>query len=126
MKKFIITAAIILLTINNAYCANYMTCEQAMNTGKPFVLYLHSNTCYACKQFTPIFTKIMDTMQSQNVVDINYSYPQAKNVCSSAETRTIPAVYVVNPQKRTRSKINFETYYDEITFKNSLTNLLNQ
>lgn len=126
MKKFLMTILMLLFWANAGYCATYLTCDQAMKTGKPFILYLHSNTCYACKQFTPVFGRLMDTMQTQNVVDINYSYPQEKNVCSTAETRTIPAVYVVNPQNRTRSKINYDTYYDESKFIKSLTDLLNQ
>ena len=126
MKKLIITINMLMFLSSSAYCANYVNCNQAMQTGKPFILYLHSNTCYACKKFTPIFAKLMDTMPMYNVVDINYSYPQTNDVCSTAETKTIPAVYVVNPQKRTRAKINYNTYFDETAFTTSLMNLLNQ
>lgn len=126
MKKYLITIFTIFFVTNAALSANYLTCNQAMKTGRPFVLYLHSNSCYACREFTPVFTKIMDSMSSYNVVDINFSYPQAKDVCSTAESRTIPAVYVVNPQKRTRSKINFNTYFDNNAFTTSLIELMNQ
>lgn len=126
IKKFWFIIFIMICLVNTADCANYITCDQAMKTGKPFVLYLHSNTCYACKQFTPIFTRLMDTMSNYNVVDINYSYPQGKDICSTAESKTIPAVYVVNPQKRTRSKISFDTYFDDAAFTTSLINLMNQ
>ena len=126
MKKILYLLIVMLFLVNSINAANYVTCENAMQKKKPFILYLHSNTCYACKQFTPLFTKIMDSFPSYDIVDINYSYPQPKNVCSSAESRTIPAVYVVNPQKRTRTKLNYSTYYDQDAFKSSLNALLNQ
>ncbi len=124
MKKLLLMLFLMIFAISCANAANYLTCDQAMQTGKPFVLYLHSNTCYSCKQFTPIFTRIMNGKASYNVVDINYSYPQGKDVCSSAESKTIPAVYVVDPKQRTRSKIKFETYFDDTAFTTSLTNLM--
>ena len=85
MKNLLLIILIIFVFANSVNSANYMSCEDAMNTVKPFVLYIHSNTCYACKQFTPIFNRIMDTMPDYNVVDINFSYMQPHNVCSAAK-----------------------------------------
>lgn len=124
MKKLILALFLMILFSSYVKAANYVTCDEAMKKGKPFVLYLHSNTCYACKQFTPLFTKMMEGMPTYDVVDVNYSYPQGKDVCSTAESRTIPAVYVVNPQQRTRSKIKYETYFSETAFTTALTNLM--
>ena len=125
-KNLIVTLLIFIGFADSVYCANYLQCEQAMQEGKPFILYLHSNGCYACKQFTPIFNQIVSSMSEYNVVDVNYSYPQKQNVCSSAESQTIPAVYVVNPQKRTRSKLNYDIYFKQNEFKDSLLKLLNE
>ncbi len=126
MKKLLFIILIMFGFANSVNSANYMSCEDAMNTGKPFVLYIHANSCYACKQFTPIFKKIMNSMPDYNVVDINLSYMQPHNVCSAAETNTIPAVYVVNSQKRTRSKISFSTYFNEKNFVSALVDLMNE
>ena len=126
LKNLIVVLSIFIGFANNAYSANYLQCEQAVQEGKPFILYLHSNSCYACKQFTPIFNQVVSSMSEYNVVDVNYSYPQKQNVCSSAESQTIPAVYVVNPQKRTRSKLNYDIYFKQKEFKDSLLKLLNE
>ena len=125
MKKIVLLLFLIICISNSANSANYITCEEAMESGEPFVLYLHSNGCAACKHFTPIFNEVMKR-NSYNVVDVNFSYPQEDNECSRAESRTIPAVYVVNPQQRTRSKIKYETYYDDILFVESLNKLMAQ
>lgn len=126
MKKFIITLVLVLLFTNDVWAVSQVTCEQALKAEKPFILYLHSDTCGACKMFTPVFYQVMDSISGYNLVDINYSYPQASNVCSNAQSKTIPAVYVVDPQKRTRSKINYETYFEQEELKKSLLNLLKQ
>ncbi len=125
-KNLIFTLIISTCFVNSCFCANYLQCEQAIQEGKPFILYLHSNSCYACKQFTPIFNQIVNSIADYNVVDINYSYPQRQNVCSAAESQTIPAVYVVNPQKRIRSKLNYSIYFKQNEFKEALLNLLKE
>ena len=126
IKNLVILFIMLMFGADYANAANYMQCEQAMSVGKPFILYLHSNGCYACKQFTPIFGHVMDSMPDYNVVDVNYSYPQKANICSSAQSKTIPAVDVVNPQKRTRSKINFNIYFKQNEFKAALLQLLKE
>ena len=90
LKKLSLILIGLLLGSNVALSANYVDCDSAMNAGKPFILYLHSNTCGSCKRFTPIFNSVVQDMP-YNVVDINYSYSQSRNVCTTAETKTIPA-----------------------------------
>ena len=63
---------------------------------------------------------------SYNIVDINFSYPQTKNICTTAESRTIPAVYIVNPNTRTRSKIKSDTYFNPILLKKAIYELINK
>ncbi|MGN0018954.1 MAG: thioredoxin family protein [Candidatus Gastranaerophilaceae bacterium] len=124
LKKLSLILIGLLLGSNVALSANYVDCDSAMNAGKPFILYLHSNTCGSCKRFTPIFNSVVQDMP-YNVVDINYSYSQSRNVCTTAETKTIPAVYIVDPAQRTRSKVNFDTYFDSQVFRETLKDLLN-
>ena len=124
LKKLSLILIVIIFSSNLGLCANYMDCNSAMNAGKPFILYLHSNTCGSCKRFTPIFNSVIQNMP-HNVVDINFSYPQQNNVCTTAETKTIPAVYVVDPKLRTRSKVNFDVYFDSQLLTETLNDLLN-
>jgi len=125
MKNLVLIVFLIMLTVSSVNAANYMTCEDAVQEGKPFVVYLHSNTCPACKHFTPIFNQMM-SRTSYNVVEVNYSYPQNENECSNIQTKTIPAVYVINPEKQTSSEIKYETYFDSILFSKSLSKLMGQ
>ena len=93
--------------------------------GKPFIVYKHSNTCPACKHFTPVFNQMM-SRTSYNVVDVNYSEQLDENKCSTLQTKTIPAVFVVNPEQQTSAKIKYDTYFDSILFSKTLTNLMGE
>lgn len=123
LKKILIFFVVLYCTISNALCANYTDCNTAMSARQPFLLYIHTNTCGSCKEFTPIFSSIADSL-SYNVVDINFSYPQQNNICTTAETKTVPALYVVNPTARTRSKVNIHAYSTPEELKQALINLL--
>ena len=125
MKKIVILLFLTLIFSGSAKAANYITCEEAMQAEQPFVLYFHSDTCAACKHFNPIFSQVVDkSSYNVNVVDVNFSYSQEKNECSSVDVKAIPAVFVVNSQENTYSKIKYETYFDNILFTESLMKLM--
>ncbi len=125
MKNLVLIVFLMMLTVSSVNAANYMSCEDAVQEGKPFVVYLHSNTCPACKHFTPVFNQMM-SRTSYNVVDVNYSEQLDENKCSTLQTKTIPAVFVVNPEQQTSAKIKYETYFDSILFSKTLTNLMGE
>ena len=115
MKKcFLIFTMLMMLGMQS----KAMDYNQASTQGKTVVLYLYSTYCPACKRFSPLF----------DIVTSKYGdkFSFAKENCNGSEMGAklrpdyVPVVYLIEPQKRTSQKMDYQCMTDQACFEQTL------
>lgn len=121
MKKFAFTAFIILLSLP-VFAGQY---EDALRTGNPVCLYMHTKTCRYCKQVNPIFEKAMKNYHKDyNFVSIDAESPYGFLLMNDLRAGYVPFIMLADAKRQYVSPI-FPTCAAEYScFEKELKNFL--
>lgn len=111
MKKVILLISILFLTTLNANAKSF---EDAMNSPKPFAMYIYMQGCSACRAFDPIFYQMQNKYSYKyNFVREEYRQGLMPQLCQKWKVRSFPYMALVNPKTNNSKRVSFECFWDE-------------
>lgn len=95
MKKLILF--LVMMFFIPAFAGQY---EDALRTGKPVVLYMYTKTCRYCKEFKPVFEKIVQNYRNTyRFVSVDAESPYGRLLMRDLYAGYVPFV-VLSDSKR--------------------------
>lgn len=89
--------------------------KKAFATGKPVLAFFYADWCGYCQRFAPLYDKISKSDLKKDVAFayINCEAPENIEYVKEYQIDSFPSVFVVKPDKTTKTKLRNETFFSE-------------
>ncbi len=97
-KKFFIFISVLLISVIPAFAGQY---EDALRTGQPVLLYMYTKQCQYCKQFEPVFEKLVQNLKKEyRFVKIDAESPYGRLLMRDFRAGYVPYVILADASRQ--------------------------
>ena len=104
--------------------ANAEPYEEALVTGKPVFLYLHTSYCGYCKKFDPIYEKLVQSYKNCQFVKVSAETLYGNSLMRSFKANYIPYVVLVDSKKQIMTTVQPECLLDYVCVEKELRHFM--
>ena len=118
MKKCLILLILTIIYAAITPTSYAMDYDKAMTQKKPVILYVYMTGCSACKAFDSYYKKAeKEYSQKYNFVKENVYFSK---IADTLKINSVPAVFILDTQKKTAARIKWECLSDRACFEQTL------
>lgn len=109
MKKLLIGLFLILMTTSSVLAKD-----------KPQVVFFYSHGCSACKQFTPIYEKVMSKYSDK--FKFIKQEANTSSLANKLNVNSVPSVFIINSQTGAATPVDYNCLMQQGCFEKTLSN----